>query len=199
MAEITATQVKELRNITGAGMMDCRKALIEKNGNVEEAIKYLRERGISKAEGKANRATKEGIIHSYIHFNYRIGVLLELNCESDFVARTPEFKALADEIAMQIAATNPLAVSPEQIDPAILEREKEIAHNKAVNEGKKPEIIEKIVEGNLRKFCAEHSLMEQELISDSTKTVKDLLTNAIATTGENIQVARFVRFQLGGE
>jgi len=137
MAEITATQVKELRDRTGAGMMDCRKALIEKNGNIDEAIKYLREKGISKAEGKANRATKEGIIHSYIHFNNRIGVLLELNCESDFVARTDEFKALADEIAMQIAATNPLAISPEQIDPAILEREKEIAYNKAVNEGKK--------------------------------------------------------------
>ncbi|HNX02388.1 MAG TPA: translation elongation factor Ts [Candidatus Cloacimonas sp.] len=199
MAEITATQVKELRDRTGAGMMDCRKALIEKNGNIDEAIKYLREKGISKAEGKASRATKEGIIHSYIHFNNRIGVLLELNCESDFVARTEEFKALADEIAMQIAANNPLAISPEQIDPAILEREKEIAYNKAVNEGKKPEIIEKIVEGNLKKFCTEHSLLEQELISDSTKTVKDLLTNAIATTGENIQVARFIRYQLGGE
>ena len=199
MAEITATQVKELRDRTGAGMMDCRKALIEKNGNIDEAIKYLREKGISKAEGKANRATKEGIIHSYIHFNNRIGVLLELNCESDFVARTDEFKALADEIAMQIAATNPLAISPEQIDPAILEREKEIAYNKAVNEGKKPEIIEKIVEGNLKKFCNEHSLLNQELISDSTKTVKDLLTNAIATTGENIQIARFIRYQLGGE
>ena len=199
MAEITATQVKELRDRTGAGMMDCRKALIEKNGNIDEAIKYLREKGISKAEGKSNRATKEGIIHSYIHFNNRIGVLLELNCESDFVARTDEFKALADEIAMQIAATNPLAISPEQIDPAILEREKEIAYNKAVNEGKKPEIIEKIVEGNLKKFCNERSLLGQELISDSTKTVKDLLTNAIATTGENIQIARFVRYQLGGE
>jgi len=199
MAEITATQVKELRDRTGAGMMDCRKALIEKNGNIDEAIKYLREKGISKAEGKSNRATKEGIIHSYIHFNNRIGVLLELNCESDFVARTEEFKALADEIAMQIAANNPLAISPEQIDPAILEREKEIAYNKAVNEGKKPEIIEKIVEGNLKKFCNEHSILGQELISDSTKTVKDLLTNAIATTGENIQIARFIRYQLGGE
>ena len=199
MAEITATQVKELRDRTGAGMMDCRKALIEKNGNIDEAIKYLREKGISKAEGKSNRATKEGIIYSYIHFNNRIGVLLELNCESDFVARTEEFKALADEIAMQIAANNPLAISPEQIDPAILEREKEIAYNKAVNEGKKPEIIEKIVEGNPKKFCNEHSLLNQELISDSTKTVKDLLTNAIATTGENIQIARFIRYQLGGE
>lgn len=199
MAEITATMVKELRERTGVGMMECRKALVEKNGNMDEAIKYLRERGISKAEGKASRETKEGIIHSYIHFNGKIGVMLELNCESDFVARTDEFKALADEIALQIAATNPLAISAEQIDPAILEREKEIAHNKAVLDGKKPEIVEKIVEGNIKKFCSEHSLMEQELIADSTRTVKDLLTNSIATTGENIQIARFVRYQLGGE
>ena len=163
------------------------------------SIKHLRERGISKAEGKASRETKEGIIHSYIHFNNKIGVLLELNCESDFVARTDEFKALADEIALQIAATSPLAISAEQIDPAIIDREREIAHNKAVLDGKKPEIIEKIVEGNIKKFCSEHSLMEQEMISDSTRTIKDLLTNAIATTGENIQIARFVRYQLGGE
>jgi len=199
MAEITATMVKELRERTGAGMMECRKALVEKDGNVDEAIKHLRERGISKAEGKASRETKEGIIHSYIHFNNKIGVLLELNCESDFVARTDEFKALADEIALQIAATSPLAISAEQIDPAIIDREREIAHNKAVLDGKKPEIIDKIVEGNIKKFCSEHSLMEQEMISDSTRTIKDLLTNAIATTGENIQIARFVRYQLGGE
>lgn len=197
MAEISATMVKELRERTGVGMMECRKALIETNGDMDAAIKYLRERGISKAEAKALRETKEGIIHSYIHFNYRVGVLLELNCESDFVARTPEFRALADEIALQIAASNPLAVSSDQIDPALIEREKEIARNKAINDGKKPEIIEKIVEGNIKKFCAEHSLLDQELLSDSTKTVKDLLTNAIATTGENIQIARFTRYALG--
>jgi len=199
MAEITATMVKELRERTGAGMMECRKALVEKDGNVATAIKHLRERRLTKAEGKASSETKEGIIHSYIHFNNKIGVLLELNCESDFVARTDEFKALADEIALQIAATSPLAISAEQIDPAIIDREREIAHNKAVLDGKKPEIIEKIVEGNIKKFCSEHSLMEQEMISDSTRTIKDLLTNAIATTGENIQIARFVRYQLGGE
>ncbi|MBP7310023.1 MAG: translation elongation factor Ts [Candidatus Cloacimonetes bacterium] len=197
MAEITATMVKELRERTGVGMMECRKALVETAGDADAAIKYLRERGISKAEAKALRETKEGIIHSYIHFNYKVGVLLELNCESDFVARTPEFRALADEIALQIAASSPLAVSAEQIDPALIEREKEIARNKAINDGKKPEIVEKIVEGNVKKFCAEHSLLEQELLSDSTKTVKDLLTNAIATTGENIQVARFTRYTLG--
>jgi elongation factor Ts len=191
--------VKELRDRTGVGMMECRKALLETNGDVDAAIKYLRERGISKAEGKALRETKEGIIFSYIHFNNRLGVMLELNCESDFVARTDEFKKLAEEIALQIAATSPLAVSADQIDPAIIEREREIAHNKAVNEGKKPEIIDKIVEGSIKKYRSEHSLLEQELVSESGRTVKDMLTEAIARTGENIQIARFTRFALGGE
>jgi len=180
-------------------MMECRKALVETNGDMEAAIKYLRERGISKAEGKALRATKEGIIFSYIHFNGKLGVMLELNCESDFVARTDEFRQLAEELALQIAATSPLAISAEGIDPAIIEREKEIARNKAINEGKKPELIDKIVEGNIKKFCSEHSLLEQELVSEAKRTVKDLLTDAIAKTGENIQIARFVRYALGGE
>lgn len=152
MAEITATMVKELRERTGVGMMECRKALAETNGDMDAAIKFLRERGISKAEAKSLRETKEGIIFSYIHFNGKIGVLLELNCESDFVARTDEFKALAEEIALQIAATNPLAITAEGIDPAIIENEKEIARNKAINDGKKPEIVEKIVEGNIKKI-----------------------------------------------
>ncbi|NLW19714.1 MAG: translation elongation factor Ts [Candidatus Cloacimonetes bacterium] len=199
MIEVTAAMVKELRDRTSVGMMECRKALIETNGDIDAAIKYLRERGITKAEGKALRETKEGIIFSYIHFNGRLGVMLELNCESDFVARTEEYRALAEEIALQIAATNPLAVSADQIDPAILDKEREIARNKAINEGKKPEIVEKIVEGSIKKYCSEHSLMEQELVSESGRTVKDMLTDAIARTGENIQIARFVRFALGGE
>ena len=197
MAEITATMVKELRERTGVGMMECRKALVETDGDVDAAIKYLRERGISKAEAKSLRDTKEGIIFSYIHFNGKIGVLLELNCESDFVARTDEFKALAEEIALQIAATNPLAITAEQIDPAIIEREREIAYNKAVNDGKKADIIDKIVDGNIKKYCSEHALMEQGTISDEKITIKELLTNAIARTGENIQIARFVRYALG--
>ncbi len=197
MAEITATMVKELRQRTGVGMMECRKALVKADGNIDEAIKYLRERGISKAEARGTRATKEGVIFSYIHFNGKIGVLLELNCESDFVARTDEFKALAEEIALQIAATNPLALTAEAIPAEIIEREKEIAKNKAIIDGKKPEIVEKIVEGNIRKYCSEHALMEQGLIADEKKTVKDLLTEAIAKTGENIQVARYVRYALG--
>ncbi len=197
MSDITASMVKELRERTGVGMMECRKALVETAGDVDAAIKYLRERGITKAESRSARATKEGIIHSYIHFNGKIGVLLELNCETDFVARTDEFKALADEICLQIAATNPLAVSADKIDPAILEKEREIAHNKAVLDGKKPEFMEKIVEGHIKKYCGENSLMEQELISQEKRTVKDLLTDTIASTGENIQIARFARFALG--
>ncbi|MDI3504228.1 MAG: elongation factor Ts [Candidatus Cloacimonadota bacterium] len=189
--------VKELRERTGVGMMECRKALLATNGDMDEAIKYLRERGISKAEAKSLRQTKEGLIHSYIHFNGKIGVLLELNCESDFVARTDEFKALAEEIAMQIAATNPLAITAEGIDPEIIEHEKEIAKNKAINDGKKPEIIDKIVEGSIRKFCSEHALLEQALISNEKKSVKELLTESIAKTGENIQIARFTRYALG--
>ena len=197
MAEITATMVKELRERTGVGMMECRKALAETNGDMDAAIKFLRERGISKAEAKSLRETKEGIIFSYIHFNGKIGVLLELNCESDFVARTDEFKALAEEIALQIAATNPLAITADGIDPAIIENEKEIARNKAINDGKKPEIVEKIVEGNIKKYCSEHALMDQELIGNDKMTVKELLTNAIAKTGENIQIARYTRYALG--
>ena len=197
MADITAGMVKELRERTGVGMMDCRKALIESNGDVDGAIKYLRERGISKAESKSVRETREGIIHSYIHFNNKIGVLLELNCETDFVARTDGFKALADEIALQIAASAPLAVSAEQIDPALIEREREIAHNKAVNDGKKAELLDRIVDGHIKKFCSENALLEQELMSDSTRTVKSLLTDAVGAMGENIQIARFVRFCIG--
>ncbi len=198
MAEITATMVKELRERTGVGMMECRKALVESEGNVDAAIKWLREKGISKAEGKASRETREGIIHSYIHFNGKIGVMIELNCESDFVARTPEFKQIADDLAMQIAATNPLAISADQIDPKIIENEREIAKNKAINEGKKPEFLDKIIEGNVKKFCAENALLEQKWMSDETRTIKDMLTDSISKTGENIQITRFVRFSLGG-
>ncbi len=199
MIEVTASMVKELRERTGVGMLECRNALKETNGDMDAAVKYLRERGISKAEGKALRETKEGLIFSYIHFNGRLGVMLELNCESDFVARTEQFRKLAEEIALQIAATNPLALTAEQIDPAIIEREKEIARNKAINDGKKPELVDRIVEGSIKKYCSEHSLLEQELANEPGRTVKDLLTEAIAKTGENIQIARFVRYALGGD
>jgi len=197
MAEITAAMVKELRERTGVGMMECRKALAECNGDIDASIKYLRERGISKADAKSARDTREGIIYSYIHFNFKVGVLIELNCETDFVARTDAFKELAKELAMQIAATNPLAVSKEQIDPEIIAREQEIARNKAINDGKKPEIVERIVDGHIRKFYEEHTLMDQELIKDQNRTVKSLITDAIAAMGENIQVARFARYSIG--
>ncbi|HNT52106.1 MAG TPA: translation elongation factor Ts [Candidatus Syntrophosphaera sp.] len=199
MIEVTASMVKELRERTGVGMLECRNALKETNGDMDAAVKYLRERGISRAEGKALRETKEGLIFSYIHFNGRLGVMLELNCESDFVARTEQFRKLAEEIALQIAATNPLALTAEQIDPAIIEREKEIARNKAINDGKKPELVDRIVEGSIKKYCSEHSLLEQELANEPGRTVKALLTEAIAKTGENIQIARFVRYALGGD
>jgi len=199
MQEITAKQVKELRDRTGVGILECRKALEATNGDMEAAIKYLRERGIAKAESKASRQTKEGLIHAYIHFNGRLGVMLELNCESDFVARTEQFKKLAQELALQIAATNPLAITSDQIDPVIIEREREIARNKAINEGKKPEIVEKIVEGTLKKFCSENALLEQELVNEPGVTVRDFINNTIAQTGENIQISRFVRYALGEE
>ncbi len=199
MQEITAKQVKELRDRTGVGILECRKALEATNGDMEAAIKYLRERGIAKAESKASRQTKEGLIHAYIHFNGRLGVMLELNCESDFVARTEQFKKLAQELALQIAATNPLAITSDQIDPVIIEREREIARNKAMNEGKKPEIVEKIVEGTLKKFCSENALLEQELVNEPGVTVRDLINSTIAQTGENIQISRFVRYALGEE
>ncbi|MCB5234641.1 MAG: translation elongation factor Ts [Candidatus Cloacimonetes bacterium] len=197
MAEVTATMVKELRDRTGVGMMECRKALVEANGDVDQAIKFLRERGISKAESRSSRTTKEGLIFSYIHFNGKLGVLLELNCESDFVARTDEFKALAEEIAMQIVASNPLAVSGDDIDEEIIAREAEIARNKAINDGKKPELVDRIVEGSIKKFRSENALLDQELLSDEKRTIKDLLTDSIAKTGENIQISRFVRYALG--
>jgi len=199
MQEITAKQVKELRDRTGVGILECRKALEATNGDMEAAIKYLRERGIAKAESKASRQTKEGLIHAYIHFNGRLGVMLELNCESDFVARTEQFKKLAQELALQIAATNPLAITSDQIDPVIIEREREIARNKAINEGKKPEIVEKIVEGTLKKFCSENALLEQELVNEPGVTVRDLINSTIAQTGENIQISRFVRYALDEE
>ena len=199
MQEITAKQVKELRDRTGVGILECRKALEATNGDMEAAIKYLRERGIAKAESKASRQTKEGLIHAYIHFNGRLGVMLELNCESDFVARTEQFKKLAQELALQIAATNPLAITSDQIDPVIIEREREIARNKAINEGKKPEIVEKIVEGTLKKFSSENALLEQELVNEPGITVRDLINSTIAQTGENIQISRFMRYALSEE
>ncbi len=197
MSQITSAMVKELRERTSVGMMDCKKALEAVNGDMDAAIKYLREKGITKAEAKATRETREGIVYSYIHSNNKIGVLVEVNCETDFVAKTDDFIQLCKDLAMQIAATNPLAITPEEIDPAIIEREKEIASNKAINDKKPENIIPKIVEGHIAKYCREHALMEQEFIKDPTRNVKSLLTDVVAKMGENIKINRFARFAIG--
>ncbi|SYZ73158.1 Elongation factor Ts [Candidatus Zixiibacteriota bacterium] len=195
--EITAQKVKELREKTGAGMMDCKKALAETDGDFEKAISYLREKGIAKAASKAGRSTKEGIIVSYIHPGDKLGVLVEINCETDFVARTDDFRQFSKDIAMQIAATSPLAVTREGIDSHTIEQESQIYRQQAINEGKPEKILDKIVTGKLDKYYAEVCLMEQAFVKDSEKTITDLLNGLIAKLGENISIKRFVRFRLG--
>jgi elongation factor Ts len=196
MATITAAMVKELRQKTGVAMMDCKKALKENDGDVDKSVKYLRERGMAKAESKGERATKEGLIYSYIHGNGKIGVLLEVNCETDFVAKTDDFKELCKDLAMQIAATDPIALRPEDIDQELIESEKEIAKNKAIQEGKPEKIIEKIVNGVIEKFGKTNTLYFQEFIKDSSKDIDTVIKEAIFKLGENIQVARFVRYSI---
>ncbi|MBN1949416.1 MAG: translation elongation factor Ts [Candidatus Cloacimonetes bacterium] len=195
--EIAAKDVMKLRNITGAGMMDCKKALLESKGDFDGAIKYLREKGISKAAKKAERETKEGRIYAYIHGEGKIGVMIEVNCETDFVARNVQFVELCKDLAMHIAATNPLAIDEDGIDPSLIEQEREIYRNKALNEGKPEKIIDKIVEGQVVKFLKENCLLEQEFIKDPDKSVRDIIHQAVAKMGENIQIARFVRYSLG--
>ena len=194
---IDARLVKSLRDKTGAGMMDCKKALIESDGDLDSAIDYLRKSGITKAEKKGSRETKEGVIYSYIHAGGRLGVLIELNCETDFVAKTDGFKELAHNISMQIAATNPISIDKNTLDNAVVSRELEIYTEQAKSEGKPENIIEKMVEGKLQKFFQESCLMHQTYIKDSDKKVSDLLNESIATLGENISISRFARFSIG--
>jgi len=194
---ISAQSVKDLRDITGAGMMDCKKALTSAGGDVQKAVSFLREQGLVKAAKKSERTTSEGLIYSYIHPGDKLGVLLEINCETDFVARTDDFKTLTKDIAMQIAAANPLVVERSQVDPAILEKESEIYKTQALNEGKPEKILEKIVQGRIEKFYQEIVLMEQPFIKDQDVTIKDLLTSAIAKMGENMVIKRFTRYRLG--
>ena len=194
---VDAKLVKALREKTGAGMMDCKKALQESDGNIEDAVDYLRKSGISKAEKKGARATKEGLIYSYIHAGGRLGVLLEINCETDFVAKTDGFTDLAHNLAMQIAATNPLSVDKNSIDENTVNREKNILSEQAKMEGKPDNIIEKMVDGRMNKFFQENCLLEQSYIKDPDKKVNDLLTEAIAVLGENISINRFSRFAIG--
>ncbi len=196
---VDAKLVKKLRELTGAGMLDCKKALEETGGDIEAAVELLRKKGIAKAAKKAGRETKEGLIHSYIHAGGRIGVLLELNCETDFVARNELFKELANELAMQIAAMRPKWVKREDVPKEIVEKEGEIAREAALAEGKPEHIAEKIAEGKLEKFFKEVCLLEQPYIKDDKKTVEELIKEYIAKLGENIQVKRFCRYELGEE
>ena len=194
---IDAKVVKALRERTGAGMMDCKKALLETDGDLEKAVDHLRKTGIAKAEKKGQRTTKEGLIFSYIHHGGKLGVLLEINCETDFVAKTEGFNELAQNLSMQIAATNPASISRDDMDPAVLEREKTIFTDQAKESGKPDNIVEKMVEGRIEKFFAESCLLEQQYIKDSDRKISDLLTEAVSTLGENIIVNRFVRFAIG--
>ncbi|HCI16617.1 MAG: translation elongation factor Ts [Candidatus Marinimicrobia bacterium] len=194
---IDAKTVKALRDKTGAGMMDCKKALLETDGNIDNAIDHLRKSGIAKAEKKGERTAKEGLIFSYIHHGGRLGVLVEINCETDFVAKTEGYSELAHSIAMQIAATNPMAIRREDIDQSVVEHEKNIFMDQVKDSGKPENIVEKIVEGRMEKFYAETCLLEQSFIKDPDKRVGDLVTQAVATLGENIVVNRFIRFAIG--
>lgn len=197
MAKITAAMVKELRDQTGSGMMDCKKALAETDGDVEKALDFLRKKGLAKARKRAGRATSEGIIYSYIHAGSKIGVMVEMNCESDFVAKTEDFQEFAKNVAMHIAATDPAGLNPEDISPEVVERERDIYRSQALEQGKPENIVDKIVEGQVQKFYKESCLMSQAYIRDTKKTIAEMVTETIGKIGENIQVKRFVRFQLG--
>ena len=193
---ISATQVKELRDRSGVGMMDCKKALVESNGDLDKAFDYLRKSGIAKAQKKAGRSAKEGSVISYIHPGSKLGVLLELNCETDFVANTEDFKQLGKDIAMHIAAANPLSVNVEDISDDVINKEKEIYLEQAKQQNKPDNILEKMVEGRVKKFYKENVLLNQEFVKDSNKTINDIVTDTIAKLGENIKISRFMRFQL---
>jgi elongation factor Ts len=195
--EISAATVKELRERTGVGMMDCKRALQEAGGDMDEAIKLLRTMGMAKAAKKASREASEGRVESYIHMGGKIGVLLEVNCETDFVARNEDFIGLARDIAMHVAAAGPRAISRDDVDPAVLEAEREVYREQARGEGKPEEIIDKIVEGKIGRYLSEICLLEQQFVKDTDKKVGDLVTEAITTLGENIVISRFARFAIG--
>ncbi|NMB02681.1 MAG: translation elongation factor Ts [Firmicutes bacterium] len=197
MAEVTAAMVRELREKTGAGMMDCKKALVETNGDMSAAIDYLREKGLAAAAKKSGRIAAEGVVESYIHAAGRIGVLVEVNCETDFVAKTEEFAQLAKDIAMHIAASKPEYVSREDIPEDVLEHERTIYRNIAQNEGKPEHIIDKIVEGRIDRYAKEVCLLDQPFVKDPDMTVGELLTAKVAKIGEKISVRRFVRYERG--
>jgi len=197
MADINAELVKKLREKTGAGMMDCKRALEKSEGDIDKAVDVLREQGMASAAKKSGRLVKEGIIHSYIHPGDRLGVLLELNCETDFVARTDEFRGLAKDISMQVAATNPLVISRSDLKEDLIQKEKDIYRAQAKSQDKPEKVIDRIVQGKLEKYFQEVCLLEQPFIKDEHKSVLDIITETIAKLGENITVKRFSRFRVG--
>jgi elongation factor Ts len=197
MAEISAAMVKQLREKTGAGMMDCKSALSEVGGDMEKAIEFLRKKGLATAQKRAGRAMTEGTIQSYIHMNAKLGVLVEVNCETDFVAKNDDFQGFAKNIAMHIAASNPLGIAPEDIPQEVIEKEKEIYRAQALDMGKPENVLDKIVDGKLKKFYQDNCLMNQSYVRNPDITIADLLNELIAKIGENISIKRFVRYQIG--
>ncbi len=195
--EVTASMVKDLRDKSGAGMMDCKRALAETGGDLQKAFDYLRQKGLAAAAKKADRVASDGAVGAYVHAGGKIGVLVEINCETDFVARTAEFQTLLKDIAMQIAAANPRCVRREEVTAADLDKEKEIYRSQALESGKPEKVVDKIVEGKIDKFYSEACLLEQAFIKDQDKKVLDVINDAIARLGENIQVRRFTRYHLG--
>jgi elongation factor Ts len=197
MAEISAAMVKQLREKTGAGMMDCKSALSEVGGDMEKAIEFLRKKGLATAQKRAGRAMTEGTIQSYIHMNAKLGVLVEVNCETDFVAKNDDFQGFAKNIAMHIAASNPLGIAPEDIPQEVIEKEKEIYRAQALDMGKPENVLDKIVDGKLKKFYQDNCLLNQSYVRNPDITIADLLNELIAKIGENISIKRFVRYQIG--
>lgn len=197
MAEITAKAVNELRIKMGVGLMDCKRALVEADGDEEKAIKILREKGLATAAKKQSRIAAEGVVESYIHMGGKIGVLLEVNCETDFVAKTDAFKQLVHNIAMHIAAANPAYLNRDEVPADVIEKEKEIIRNQALNEGKKEAFVDKIIEGRIDKFYKENCLMEQQYMLDPDMTIEQIVTEAIAKIGEKITVRRYTRYAMG--
>jgi elongation factor Ts len=197
MADITAAMVKQLREKTGAGMMDCKSALAESKGDLDKAVEFLRKKGLATAQKRAGRAMSQGVVESYIHMGGKIGVMVEVNCETDFVAKTDDFKEFARNIAMHVAAVSPVGILPEDVPADILEKEKEIYRAQALELGKPENMVDKIAEGKLKKFFKESCLMNQPYVKDPNLTVTDYLNDMVAKTGENITIRRFARFQVG--
>ena len=194
---ITAAQVKELREATGVGMMECKKALTETNGDMEKAMEWLRKKGIASAEKKSGRVAAEGVVEAYLHMGGKIGVMVEVNCETDFVAKTPEFKAFVRDIAMHIAAANPAYLNRDEVPAEILDKEREILRAQALNEGKPEKIVDRMVEGRVEKYYKDNCLVDQPFVKDPNMTIAQYVTQRVQMTGENIKIRRFVRYEMG--